>query len=115
GSRRRHGVCGELGTADAETRTGMLLDTLEIFTRYPAGAERTYCLERRDDRKVLALPLARFDRPSVDIDRRYIAECPAHQTARLVLVAAGDAQEAVHLMATPSELNASGDLLARRE
>src|SRR5947208_1621839 len=32
---------------------------------------------------------------------------------RLVLVAAGNAQKTIHLMATPSDLDASGDFLAR--
>ena len=110
--RRRHRVRRVLTTAGADTGTGVLLDALEILLGHLAGAIRADRLERADDRELLALPVARLDRSGIDEDPGHVDARHRHHRAGHVLVAAADADDAVHALTVDRDFDRVGNHFA---
>jgi hypothetical protein len=113
--RRGHRVGREHAAAGALAGTDRALDLVDLLTGDQALDAGSDSLERVDDRDVLAVDVARHDRPGVEEDARQVEPGGGHQHARQALVAAGEQDRSVEALGHHDRLDRVGDDLAADE
>ncbi len=110
-----HGIGGELPAARARARTGRVFNLLELRLGDLAAPVCADGLEHILNREVAALGMAGGDRAAVEREAGDVQPGKRHDHAGVGLVAPGDADQRVEMVAARDEFNRVGDDFAADE